>query len=137
MVLIIDNHNHLLRVNYIYYRTVYLLKFSSIISFRFVYVQCYVCAEKPEVNVMLNLETTTVKTLEERILKVGLLKGGFLKFSLPLFRGMDNLRARKASLFTFLGLYYYLETTTVKTLEERILKVSLKGKFPEISRTCF
>jgi len=31
-----------------------------------------VCAEKPEVNVMLNLETTTVKTLEERILKVGL-----------------------------------------------------------------
>jgi hypothetical protein len=29
-----------------------------------------VCAEKPEVNVMLNLETTTVRTLEERILKV-------------------------------------------------------------------
>jgi hypothetical protein len=35
-----------------------------------------VCTEKPEVNVMLNLETTTVKTLEERILKVGL-KGMF------------------------------------------------------------
>ena len=31
--------------------------------------KCYVCAEKPEVNVMLNLETTTLKTLEERILK--------------------------------------------------------------------
>lgn len=31
--------------------------------------KCYVCAEKPEVNVMLNLETTTVKTLEEKILK--------------------------------------------------------------------
>jgi hypothetical protein len=29
-----------------------------------------VCAEKPEVSVLLNLETTTVKTLEERILKV-------------------------------------------------------------------
>ncbi len=86
----------------------FLLKFSSIIvsqiihSFRFLYVQCYVCAEKPEVNVMLNLETTTVKTLEERILKVGLLKGGFLKFFLPFFRGMDNLRARKASIFPFM-----------------------------------
>ena len=31
--------------------------------------KCYVCAEKPEVNVMLNTETTTVKTLEEKVLK--------------------------------------------------------------------
>jgi len=31
--------------------------------------KCYVCAEKPEVNVMLNIETTTVKTLQEKILK--------------------------------------------------------------------
>jgi len=31
--------------------------------------KCYVCAEKPEVNVMLNIETTTIKTLEEKILK--------------------------------------------------------------------
>jgi hypothetical protein len=61
-----------------------------------------VCAEKPEVNVMLNLETTTVKTLEERILKVGLLKGGFLKFSIPIFSGMDNLRARRVDIFPFL-----------------------------------
>ena len=27
------------------------------------------CPEKPEVNVMLNVETTTIKSLEEKILK--------------------------------------------------------------------
>jgi ubiquitin-like 1-activating enzyme E1 B len=31
--------------------------------------KCYVCAEKPEVNVSLNLEKTTIKVLEEKILK--------------------------------------------------------------------
>merc|ERR1719400_1540900 len=31
--------------------------------------KCYVCSEKPEISVKLNLETTTVKTLEDRILK--------------------------------------------------------------------
>jgi len=31
--------------------------------------KCYVCSEKPEISVKLNLETTTVKTLEERVLK--------------------------------------------------------------------
>jgi len=31
--------------------------------------KCYVCAEKPEVQVKLNLETFTVKSFEERILK--------------------------------------------------------------------
>jgi len=31
--------------------------------------KCYVCAEKPEVNVKLNLETFTIKMFEERILK--------------------------------------------------------------------
>ncbi len=31
--------------------------------------KCYVCAEKPEVNISLNLEKTTVKLLEEKILK--------------------------------------------------------------------
>lgn len=31
--------------------------------------KCYVCAEKPEVSVRLNLEKVTLKTLEERILK--------------------------------------------------------------------
>jgi len=31
--------------------------------------KCYVCSEKPEVSVKLNLETTSVKTLEEKILK--------------------------------------------------------------------
>lgn len=31
--------------------------------------KCYVCPEKPEVNVMLNVETTTIKFLEEKILK--------------------------------------------------------------------
>jgi ubiquitin-like 1-activating enzyme E1 B len=31
--------------------------------------KCYVCAEKPEVNVMLNVETTTIKFMEEKILK--------------------------------------------------------------------
>merc|ERR1719447_1015268 len=34
--------------------------------------KCYVCTEKPEVNVMLNLETTTIKMLEERVLKASL-----------------------------------------------------------------
>ncbi|XP_068234542.1 SUMO-activating enzyme subunit 2 isoform X2 [Palaemon carinicauda] len=34
--------------------------------------KCYVCSEKPEVCVRLNVEKTTVKTLEERILKVAL-----------------------------------------------------------------
>ncbi|GAB1599119.1 SUMO-activating enzyme subunit 2-like [Argonauta hians] len=31
--------------------------------------KCYVCAEKPEVTVMLNTTTTTIKTLEEKIVK--------------------------------------------------------------------
>jgi len=31
--------------------------------------KCYVCAEKPEVNVKLNMETFTIKMFEERILK--------------------------------------------------------------------
>jgi len=31
--------------------------------------KCYVCSDKPEVNIMLNLETTTIKFLEERIIK--------------------------------------------------------------------
>ncbi|XP_023326854.1 SUMO-activating enzyme subunit 2 [Eurytemora carolleeae] len=31
--------------------------------------KCYVCSDKPEVNVLLNLETTTIKVLEEKILK--------------------------------------------------------------------
>jgi ubiquitin-like 1-activating enzyme E1 B len=31
--------------------------------------KCYVCSDKPEVNVALNLETTTIKVLEEKILK--------------------------------------------------------------------
>jgi len=31
--------------------------------------KCYVCAEKPEISVKLNLETMTVKNLEERVLK--------------------------------------------------------------------
>ena len=31
--------------------------------------KCYVCSEKPEVSVRLNLEKTTLRTLEERILK--------------------------------------------------------------------
>lgn len=34
--------------------------------------KCYVCSEKPEVCVRLNVEKTTVKTLEERILKAAL-----------------------------------------------------------------
>jgi len=34
--------------------------------------KCYVCAEKPEVQVKLNLETFTVKAFEERILKSAL-----------------------------------------------------------------
>jgi len=34
--------------------------------------KCYVCSEKPEVNVMLNMETTTIKVLEERVLKASL-----------------------------------------------------------------
>lgn len=34
--------------------------------------KCYVCSEKPEVCVQLNVEETTVKTLEEKILKGGL-----------------------------------------------------------------
>ena len=34
--------------------------------------KCYVCAEKREVSVRLNLEKTTLRTLEERILKVDL-----------------------------------------------------------------
>jgi hypothetical protein len=59
-------------------------------------VQCYVCAEKPEVNVMLNLETTTVKTLEERILKVGL-KGRVPEISRTYITGMDTVRARKVA----------------------------------------
>lgn len=32
-------------------------------------LQCYVCSDKPEVNVMLNLNTTTIKVLEEKIVK--------------------------------------------------------------------
>merc|ERR1711915_237402 len=31
--------------------------------------KCYVCAEKPEVNVKLNMETFTIKMFEEKILK--------------------------------------------------------------------
>ena len=31
--------------------------------------KCYVCAEKPEVNVKLNMETFTIKMFEDRILK--------------------------------------------------------------------
>ena len=31
--------------------------------------KCYVCAEKPEVNVKLNMETFTIKMFQERILK--------------------------------------------------------------------
>lgn len=31
--------------------------------------KCYVCAEKPEVNVALNMATTTIKTFEEKIMK--------------------------------------------------------------------
>merc|ERR1711862_370511 len=31
--------------------------------------KCYVCAEKPEVNVKLNFETFTIKMFEEKILK--------------------------------------------------------------------
>jgi len=31
--------------------------------------KCYVCAEKPEVNVALNIETTTIKVFEEKIMK--------------------------------------------------------------------
>jgi len=31
--------------------------------------KCYVCPEKPEVNVMLNCETFTIKALEEKVLK--------------------------------------------------------------------
>lgn len=34
--------------------------------------KCYVCSEKPEVSVRLNIEKTTVKTLEEKILKSAL-----------------------------------------------------------------
>lgn len=34
--------------------------------------KCYVCSERPEVNVLLNTETTTVKTLEDKILKAAL-----------------------------------------------------------------
>jgi len=34
--------------------------------------KCYVCSEKPEVNVMLNMANTTIKFLEERILKATL-----------------------------------------------------------------
>lgn len=34
--------------------------------------KCYVCAEKPEIALKLNVETTTIKTLEDRILKAAL-----------------------------------------------------------------
>ena len=34
--------------------------------------KCYVCSEKPEVYVRLNVETTTIKTLEDKILKSAL-----------------------------------------------------------------
>jgi len=34
--------------------------------------KCYVCAEKPEVHIKLNMETFTVKSFEERILKASL-----------------------------------------------------------------
>ena len=34
--------------------------------------KCYVCSEKPEVCVRLNVEKTVVKTLEDRILKAAL-----------------------------------------------------------------
>lgn len=30
--------------------------------------KCYVCAEKPEVSVKLNTTTTTVKTLEDKVI---------------------------------------------------------------------
>ncbi len=65
-------------------------------------MQCYVCAEKPEVNVMLNLETTTVKTLEERILKVGL-TGRVLEISRTYIYSNGHCKGTQGMEFSILG----------------------------------